>query len=227
MLLVAGIALLGVGIVTGQFLIAGLGVASLAVGGIAWALVKSKATIANDPSELGAEARWLLRPIRELRASLGELATKAGDPATRVIAQEAATEADEILRKATDMASAREQLKRGLKGQGEAETNLGRLQRELASAQSDGEKSALTSAIVARQAELAAYGTARAKIAEIDGRLKVAEATLAELKARLTTGALASDTAGHEAEFSDMVQRLRTLGSSLDEAQEFVQDQRA
>lgn len=218
--------MLPLGIFTAVPLVTITGAACLVLGTVVTAISQLSSSRSEDEGDLGAEARWLLRPIRELRSSLTDLAAKAADPATRVIAQEAAAEADEILRKATDMAGAREQLKRGLKGQGEAETNLGRLQRELATAQSEGEKSALQSAITARQAELAAYGTAKAKIAEIDSRLKVAEATLAELKARLSTGALASDTSGHEAEFSDMVQRLRTLGTSLDEAQEFVQDQR-
>lgn len=209
----------------GQVLLIGTGIVLAAFGGVAWALSKSKASMESDPAELGAEARWLLRPIRELRNSLAETATKTPDMTTKVIAQEAVSEADEILRKATEMVAVRERLKTGLKGQGEAETHLGRIQRDIATATSDAERDALQTALQARQTEIVAYATAKSKIAEIDGRLKLAEATLAELRARLSTSGVTASPTGHEAEFTDMVQRLRTLGTSFDEAQEFVQDQ--
>lgn len=171
-------------------------------------------------TELGAEARWLLRPLRELRDQLSAIAERSSSDSTApVIAREAVAEADHILESAQGLVRAREALKRGLKGQGEAETNLERLKRELPAATSDSERQSLESAISARESEIGAYASAKQRIADIDGKLRHAEATLSELKARLATG-MVSNTEATEQEFTDMVTRLKSLGQSFDEAEE-------
>jgi len=186
---------------------------------------KGKLQRQDDPADMGAEARWLLRPIRELREGLAKIVQQsASSPEVGVIAQEAIVEADGIYAKAIELVRAREGLKKSLKARGEAETNLGRLQRQLAAAASDGEKSALESAVAARTEEIAAYDSAQSRVQEIDSRLNQAEATLAELKAKLMTGMVGVGTVeGHQDEFNEMVQRLKTLGQSFEEAQDMLE----
>jgi len=168
---------------------------------------------------LGEEARWLLRPIRQLRDGLAELSRRAKAPEVRIIAAEAVSEADAVLEHATRLVEARESLKRGLKSRGEAETNYGRLQRQYVQATSDSERAALESAMEARSREIQSYDAAQAKIREIDGKLREAEATLSELKARLSAGSVHAGTDMDEAEFGDVVSRLKGLGRSFDEVQ--------
>ncbi|MBS1721428.1 MAG: hypothetical protein JSS66_00310 [Armatimonadetes bacterium] len=182
---------------------------------VAWARRSPR----TSTETLGAEARWLLRPLRELRQQLVTIAEKGRGTTAAAIAQEAVGEADHILESAEVLVKTREQLKQGLKGQGEAETSLGRLQRDREAAQTDAERTSLDQAIEARHSEISAYATAKGRIAEIDGRLRQAEATLSELKARLATGMVSRSDAS-EQEFTDMVARLKSLGQSFDEAEE-------
>jgi len=224
-MMLIGIALSAIGIVIASPVILALGVTTAALGLVAWSLSNRKQAIGTDISELGAEARWLLRPIRELRDGLQKIAQdKSAATEVTVIAQEAVVEADAIYAKAFDLASAREGLKKSLKGRGEAETNLGSLERQLKLATTEGERTALDSAIRARQQELGAYDGAQKKIGEIDSRLSQATASLAEIKARLMTGAVHGGTLdGHQDEFNDMVVRLKSLGQSFDEAQDMLE----
>lgn len=183
--------------------------------------LRKRATMPVGSAELGAEGRWLLRPLRELRAGLNAVAERPGiSTEAAVIAREAVAEADAILERATIMLKAREELRGTQRGRGEAETSLGRYHRELTSAQSESERAAIQSAIDSRMRELDAYDRAEGQIKEIDGRLREAEATLAELKARLATASLERAGSEQEDEFTSMVTRLRTLGQSLDEARD-------
>lgn len=180
---------------------------------------------ANAASNMGQEARWLLRPISQLRNELADLAKQAkGNPEVSVIAQEAVLEADEIYKRAVTMASARETIKRTLKGRGEAETNLGRLQRQYAESENPTERDALESAITARQKELATYDLAMSKASEIESKLKAAEAALSELKATLAAGVLGSghDDSGQD-ELNEIMGRIKVLGQSFEESQEYLE----
>ena len=221
-LTLVGVALVGLGIAIGQPLILGIGLVSAVLGVFGWSLETRKNAIATDPSELGAEARWLLRPIRELMTGLETVSKdKSASPEVRVIAQESVVEAEAIYAKAVELAKVRDALKKSIKGQGEAETNLNRLTRQLESATNESERSSLESAIQSRTLEIKAYDDAKSKISEIDSRLNQATATLSEIKARLATGSIHSGTLSDEHdEFNDMVTRLKSLGQSFDEAQQ-------
>ena len=224
---VLAVAMGGAGLLLGSpvFVVSGLVVAG--IGLFTNFAQKGKVSRQDDPADMGAEARWLLRPIRELREGLAKIVQQsANSPEVGVIAQEAIVEADGIYQKAIELVRAREGLKKSLKGRGEAETNLGRLERQLATAGSDGEKTALESAVAARKEEIAAYDSAQGRVQEIDSRLNQAEATLAELKAKLMTGMVGVGTVeGHQDEFNEMVQRLKTLGQSFEEAQGMLEVQ--
>lgn len=220
-----GIALTATGVALSSPIMLVLGVVTLGAGVVAWSLMSKREESTASGSELGAEARWLLRPIRELRESLQKIASdRSASPDVSVIAQEAVAESDSIYQKAIELATAREGLKKSLKGQGEAETNLGRLERQIVEAKSDGERTALESAITARKQEIAAYAAAKSKIDEIDSRINLATASLSEIKARLVTGAVIGGTLeGHQDEFQDMIVRLKSLGQSFDEAQDMLE----
>lgn len=181
--------------------------------------------IENVEKNLGEEAKWIVRPIRKLRNDLASLAENSASSASvSVIAQEAVAEADEIYGKAVNIAVARETVKRTLRNRGEAETELNRLQRQFAEAQSGPESDALEAALTAKQKELVAYDLADIKIKEFESKLKEAEAVLSELKSRLSTEAIDSGPmeSTHD-ELNGMIGRLKVLGQSFEEAQQSLE----
>ncbi len=209
------------GIVTTSLLLLIVGVI-LTVGALTSLLFGRSQKINPDFNEqLGAEARWLLRPIMELRNSLERLATSdSSPPEVRVIAGEAVSEADLIYERSENLAKAREELKRSLKGRGEAETQIARIQRQIKESQTDEERQALDQALQSRQREIESYNEVQAKVSELESKIKVAEATLSELKARISAGMLSSSgISGDQDELSEMLQRLHSLGTSFEEAQ--------
>jgi hypothetical protein len=110
------------------------------------------------PAELDAEARRLLRPIRQLHERLRELESSLGDvPEFRVLAREAVQESDHLLTQAVRLTETRAGLLRVLKGRVEAESQAFRLQREIEASQDDTERASLESALAARQSEIASY----------------------------------------------------------------------
>ncbi|MCW5938248.1 MAG: hypothetical protein KF884_08155 [Fimbriimonadaceae bacterium] len=180
-----------------------------------------------DPEEIGAEGRSFLRPLREAAEALKGMARSHGaDPGVSLIAAEAAAEADSVLESAARLVTLRQRFKRALKGQGESETAIGRLERQLADAPA-AERPGLERALEARKSELTHYERARAAISEIDGKLRHAEAELSELKARLLAGSvLAQADRLDETEFQETVARLKSLGRSFEEVQELVEQRR-
>jgi hypothetical protein len=199
---------------------AGLGLAGLA----ALAVFRTREAPLPAMEELGAEGRWSLRPLREAAESFRRLARSHGDdPGIAMIAAEAAAEAELALERAAKLLALRQRLKRALKGQGESETAVGRLERQMDGA-GPAERAALERALESRRSELAHFQRARAVIAEIDGKLRQAEAELSGLKARLLAGSVAAQAQGlDDTEFQDTVARLRALGRSFDEVQELVE----
>ncbi len=177
------------------------------------------------PSELSGEAATLLHPLTKLRDELAEIVRQNGDlPEVKVIGEQAFQEAQTIVAGAVKMLSVRASLKKTLRGRGEAKVGSERLEQKLAEAQSDEERAALQSAIAARREEADQYGAVEQAIGKIDGKLREAEAALAELKARLATGAAQARTAGAGAEdLSEMVSRLRSLGDSFTEVESMIE----
>jgi DNA repair exonuclease SbcCD ATPase subunit len=176
------------------------------------------------PAELDAEARRLLRPIRQLHERLRELESSLGDvPEFRVLAREAVQESDHLLTQAVRLTETRAGLLRVLKGRVEAESQAFRLQREIEASQDDTERASLESALAARQSEIASYDEAERTIDRIESSLREAEALLAELQARVATGAAGARAQALEPEeFGGMVERLKALGKSLDETEELM-----
>lgn len=88
------------------------------------------------------------------------------------------------------------------------------------------EEGAVDSALQARRLELEHYAAGEAAIAGIDSGVRQAEAALSEMKARLEVG-LSRQQAEWSAtsdELRETIGRMKALGISYDEAEEFVKD---
>jgi predicted RNase H-like nuclease (RuvC/YqgF family) len=181
-----------------------------------------EATPAHD------EARLLLRPLRQLHEELESLVAQSQDlTVIKVIGLEALTEATTILRAAEKLAMARNELKRTLRGRGEAEVSIRRLEQRLSVDGAEPEQAALRKAIEAHQAEIGHYVEVERGIATIEGKLSQAQAQLAELKARIAVAAAQARTdAVDSSELGEMVERLRSLGKSLTEAETMMEELR-
>jgi chromosome segregation ATPase len=149
--------------------------------------------------------------------------SKKSDVSIAVVGAEAATEADHILSQAANMLQLRRELLKASSGKIEAEKELRSLEGELAAAGSDAERKALQSALEARQAELSHYADADSANERIVAGLRQAEAALSEMKARLTTAAAnGADAVEEEGELRETIGRLKSLGTSLDEAEAWL-----
>jgi len=108
----AGVIVAVVGGVFGSPAVLLAGVVTGVIGLLIDVAQKGKLQRQDDPADMGAEARWLLRPIRELREGLAKIVQQsASSPEVGVIAQEAIVEADGIYAKAIELVRAREGLK--------------------------------------------------------------------------------------------------------------------
>lgn len=178
-----------------------------------------------DLSEMSAESRILIRPLRELREQIERLVQMNADmPSVRVVGREALAEADKIVEHSLKLGELRTELKKTLRGKSEAEVGLENLRRKLEIAATDEERDALASAVKAHEEEIAHYATIEASIAQVDSRLRSTEAALSELKTRIAVGAAgARAEALHEHEMSDVVTRLKSLSKSFGEAETMLQ----
>lgn len=215
------VTIIGVFISSPALIVAGVATGLVGLG--SWVIKKGSRQMPEQHG-MGEEARWLTRPLRELRDSLVEMAKRSDlSIEAAVVAQEALHEADSIMEKANALVVARSELKKTLKGRGEAETQFSKLQRQYKEAGSEAERSAIESAINARQAQLNSMDLAQAKIKDVESQLKMAEATLSEVKARLSVGLATGNLESHQGEFDDMVKRLKSVGNSFEEARAILE----
>lgn len=173
--------------------------------------------------DLSNEDHARLAPLRRLRTEIREIvAAKAGDPSVTVVGAEAVHEAERIYEQCVHLLKARRELNRAFVGRSAATQELEKLERDLASATSDVERSALESALEARRLEASHYTTADQALERIDAGLRQAQAALSEMKARLATVSAGNTETSFELE--ETLGRLRTLGTSLDEAEAWLKN---
>ena len=212
-----------IGLVFGQPAIAALG----AVGWVATlAFYSMRATAAKrHDSEISAEGRTLLRPIKELRGDIAGYVSSFRDrPEISVIGGEALREADALIAHAERLVDVRDDLMKALKGRAAAERELARLRKRAKSSSSEAESQSLRSAVEARETEIERYKTVDAAMLRLVGNLHEAEAALSEIRARLASGAVGAQTDGLDTDdLAGMVSRLRTLSTSFDEAEEMME----
>lgn len=209
------------GVVLGSPIIIAAGVL-VALGGVAFgAMSQAQSRSGPHPSELSAEGRMILRPLRQIHDSLAEIVRNNSDvPEIKVVGEEALLESTGIMLHATELIQRRAQFKKSLRGRSEAQLALNRLQRDLQAATSDAERAALQSAIAATEDQIHEYARLDNAVSTVGARIKEAEATLATMKAQMVASlATAQYDEVERSELDSMVQRLRDLNRSLDEAQ--------
>ena len=99
------------------------------------------------------------------------------------------------------------------------------LRADISNAQSDEERETLQSALEARQTEFSHYRNAQEAVDRIDSHLRQAEAALSEIKARLGTAAAGTAENAPATELQETIGRLKSLGTSLEESEEWLRQQ--
>lgn len=175
---------------------------------------KSRWEEAGDQN-LSNEARTLLRPLRRHRDDLHEFVkSNQNSPSIKVLGTEAAQEADHIVKQSIRLLTLRDQVKDLLRGQGEAQIELARI---------DASDPAFASARQAREAEISHYEKMALTLPRLDAEIAQANAALSEIKARLALSA-SQDHLNGDQQLSETVARLKAIGASFDEAEAMLQE---
>lgn len=190
-------------------------------------LIESQRRAGPHPADISPQDRTLLRPILGLRDELAVLLKQNSDmPTVKVVGQEALAEADRIVRQATNLVQLRTTLRKTMVGRSEARVSIASLQSKREAASTDGERTAIDSALAAQQAEAENYDKIETSLRQIDGKLLEAQAGLSELKARLAIGAAGARSQTAEPEgLTETVGRLRALSKSFSEAENALGEQ--
>lgn len=149
----------------------------------------------------------------------------ASNPAIKVIGTETLQEADLILDQCVKMLGQRDAIvKSGLLDQ-RVEQTPEKLRAEAESAASDAEKASLESAASAYEMRSGQAEMAKKALDRIDAGIEEAEAALGLMKSKLNAAALGTeDQAHYDEEFRESIMRLRSLSTSLAEAQELERE---
>ena len=216
-------AVAALGLVFGQLEIAVLGAVGW-VASLAYYSMRAAAAKRHD-SEISAEGRRMLRPIKSLREEIAGYVSSFSDrPEISVIGGEALREADALIAHTERLVDVHDDLMKARKGRAAAERELARLRKRTKSLVSESESQSLRSAVEARETEIERYKTVDAALRRLVSNLQEAEAALSEIKARLASGAVGAQTDSLETDdLAGMVSRLRTLSTSFDEAEEMME----
>lgn len=200
----------------------------IAVGNMAILSIKetSKRRADLELEDLSNEDRALLSPIRRLRNEIqGLVESNKQNVSISVVGAEALSEADHILKQSAKTLSLRRQLKRSASSRSQTQKELEALRTDIEKAETQQERNTLQAALEAREAEIGHYRNAGEAIERIDSHLRQAEAALSEMKARLGSVAVGSSEAAGESELEETIGRLKSLGASLDESEEWLRQQ--
>jgi len=195
----------------------------LAIGLLAIQTMAANRRQNDDPqtTDLGNEDQAKLSPLRRLKREIQEIVeSKASDPTISVVGNEALRESERIYDQCAQLLLLRRELNKAFVGRSAASRELEHLERDLNAATSEAERAALESALAARKLESEHYAKADQAVERIEAGLRQAQAALSEMKARLATVSAGETGAGSELE--DTLGRLRTLGTSLDEAEAWL-----
>lgn len=141
---------------------------------------------------------------------------------TSVLAQESVAEADKIYDHALQLLETRDKLKKSIKGRGLVETELNSLTRRYKEAATAQEREAIEAALSAKQKQMGALDEAQDMVRTIDSKLSEAEATLSEIKTRLSL-LTARQNETDDAEFAALTNRLKSLTTTFDEVESLTQ----
>lgn len=202
-------------------------VLGLIVGVLIVAVVTMKQAQASreaDPAEdLSPESRTLLRPLKKIYQEMQDAADGKSETLSPYIAVEALNESKQLLDQSAAALKLRDRLLKESRQGYNAQKGAEDLQARLSAASSDDERASLESALTARQQEIGHYKTLEEGIAKIESSVKQAEATMAEMRAKLvSSGAAGMVTDGNDP-LRETVGRMRSLSTSLTEAQEMLE----
>jgi chromosome segregation ATPase len=167
--------------------------------------------------------RALLAPLRKLRREIRAIVeAQKGNVAVAVIGAEAEAEADRIIRQSAELLRLRRELRKANTAASAAAREIDELKKEAGAAVSEAEAEALRSALAARELEQAHLARAGDALERIELGLRQAEAALAEMRARLAAAPLEAQTDAPGEDLRETVGRLKALGTSLEEAEEWL-----
>lgn len=165
------------------------------------------------------ESSSVLRPFLTIRDEIAAIAESTStSPEARHIAQESLKEADTLIEHARHFGWTRASKRNAERSRKHAVNELALLNNRIQLSESDEQRDSLALGVLARENEIKHYMIAEQSISEGWGQLEEAMASLVEIKARLATGSIQDST-----EITGMVDRIKTLSKSFDEAVESVQ----
>jgi len=171
--------------------------------------------------------RAQLAPIRRLRQEIEALVDGHKRSASiAVIGPEAVHEAKQVHEQCVRLLSLRREMRRALADSGAVAGEITSLERRLADSKSEGERTALQSALDARRLEATHFVKMEDVLATVEGDLVQAQAALSEIKARLSVAA-AEERVGEAAgeDLREALGRVRALSKGFEEAEAFLKDQ--
>lgn len=205
----AGVVLIAFGHVSLGALTAVLGVAA----GFGFALGRQAKDVPSF--EFEPRAAGLYRPLQRAHEGLAALVAANQDVTNvKIVGAEVLVESERLLERARSLVESWNELRRTLRGRGEAEATLRRL------GESD-------TAVAAQQRIVEQYRSVEASMTMVEQRLKEAESAMVELHARFVAGiasARSNDGAGEE--LAGLVGRLQTLSASFEEAEQAFAEER-
>lgn len=182
-------------------------------------------TSSFDQYGLSPEARIAYRPIQKLYEELTELVRSHSNvTVVKVIGQQALEEAAQIVGHAQRLAKIRDDLQRMLRKRSELDVALGRLQSESALATSPESQRSLGAAIEAKRAEISQFAEVERGLRKVDADLLQAQTVMSQIKSQIAlAGANASTDSVAEEDLAQIVSRMRSLGTSLEESEQLMQ----
>lgn len=177
-------------------------------------------------SDLTLAGRRLINPLITVRDELEHVVQSGRHRAEFAsIGKEALREADSIIRLASNRVEAYEGFSRTLKDQKSAEFRVAQLEEKLSGEMSDETRQALMDSISARRGVLDRYDEIRADMERIEITVNSAVDALLDVKNRLLISGDSSGVEGlDETDLPGMVDRLKTLSTTIEEAEKMIGD---
>lgn len=172
------------------------------------------------------ENRTRLLPIKRLHDDIAKVVAENSDkPVVKVVGAEALVEARRVGEHAIRLLNLRDQVLSAVRGQEDAQRRLEQAEGQLAQTQGP-EREALEVVAQAHRQEIEHYEGAESALKRIDAELRLAEAALAEAKARILVSASrdGSPVEG-DSELADTIRRLKSLQQSFDEAESLTRQE--
>lgn len=197
------------------------------IGGLAIAVAQNVMNLRRAQEQdvtvgLSLDAQARLRPLLQAQRKLAEIAERnQGNPVIKVIGSEALEEASQVVEKSATLLRSRSELLRA--GKTDDSDKIERLRAKVEVATDLQERDRLQAALAIAEGAQDHNERRREALANIDGQLEEARATLDEMHAELA--AALTEGLGSDEDLRDTLGRLKSLGTSLEEAQELLRDQ--